>query len=57
MGPQEERVFHPVAPLGVSRRELSRTSKEALLAVGQSRTNDLRETYAYASGRCDAHAS
>ena len=57
MRPQEEGVFHPVAPLGFTRRELSRTSKEALLAVRQSRTNDLRETYAYASGRCDAHAS
>ena len=45
MGPQEEGVTHPATSLGVTSVEFPRISEEALLALGQSRTNDPRETH------------
>ena len=42
---QEEGVTHTATPLGKTGRKISQTSEEALLAVGRSRTNELRETH------------
>ena len=45
MGPKKEGVTHPATPLGVTGLGFPQTSEKALLAVGQSRTSDLRETH------------
>ena len=45
MDSQEERVTHPATPLGVTGLGSLRISEEALLAVGNSRTNNLREKH------------
>ena len=43
MGPREEEITHRVAPLRVTGPGIPRTSERALLAVGQSRTNEICE--------------
>ena len=45
MGPQKEGVTHPATPMGVTGLGFPRTSEKALLAVGEFRTSDLRETH------------
>ena len=43
MGPQEEGLIHTATPLGITGLGVPRTSEEALLAVDQPQTSDLRE--------------
>ena len=43
MGPQEEKVTHRVAPVGVTGPGISTRPEGALLAVDHSQTNDQRE--------------
>ena len=43
MGPREVEVTLRVAQLGVTGREIPRTSEGDLLALGQNRTNQQRE--------------
>ena len=45
MGPQEEGVTQTATPLGIAGRGIPRISEKPLLAVYQSRTNDLGETH------------
>ena len=50
MNLQEQGATHPAMPLGITSLGFSQISEEALLAVEQSRTNNLREKHMQLEG-------